>query len=150
MSAFSFNRDFDFIQGDELDLRIICHAEASGAELPFYWFDILLHGAGAPVGKISVRIGSNYHSRWNGHIGYEIDSPHRGHGYAGKAARMALNVAHFHGMDHVLLTCDADNAASSRTIERLGGRLMEITKPPKDYFAYYDGIPPHRIYILTL
>ncbi|MBQ5991019.1 MAG: GNAT family N-acetyltransferase [Clostridia bacterium] len=53
-------------------------------------------------------------------------------------------------MDHLIFSCDFDNAASIRTIEHLGARLLETVEPPKDYVFYYDGIAPHRIYRLDL
>lgn len=35
-------------------------------------------------------------------------------------------------------------------IERLGARLLCITDVPRQYFAWYEGIPRHRIYQLDL
>ena len=87
---------------------------------------------------------------YNGHIGYEVDEGARGHGYARRACALVLDVARFHGMKRLYLTCAEDNAASYRTIEKLGGRLLEICGMPRDYFAWYEGIPRHRIYQLDL
>lgn len=146
--SFQFNSRFDCLGGGGLTLRIREKAEGDGVLLPFYYYDILADGT--PVGKISIRIGDNFHAYYNGHIGYEVDEPYRGHGYAGKACRLVLEVARHHGMKMVYLTCEEDNLASARTIEGLGAELLETCEIPKEYIYWYEGIPRHRIYQLEL
>ena len=63
---------------------------------------------------------------------------------------MLMPVAKYYGMDKIYLSCDYDNAASYKTIERLGAKLIEEVEPPKDYIYYYDGIPKQRIYELRI
>lgn len=147
---FQFSDHFRRLSGPVLTLKILSMHPGDNELIPFYWYDILLNATGEVVGKISIRIGDNYHSYYNGHIGYEIDEPYRGHGYALTACKMVLPVAKFHGMTRLTLTCDEDNVASYKTIEKLGGQLLEIVTPPRDYFAWFDGIAPHRIYELKL
>lgn len=146
--SFQFNSRFDCLGGGGFTLRIREKAEGDGVRLPFYYYDILADGT--PVGKISIRIGDNFHAYYNGHIGYEVDEPYRGHGYAGKACRLVLEVARHHGMKMVYLTCEEDNLASARTIEGLGAELLETCEIPKEYIYWYEGIPRHRIYQLEL
>lgn len=146
--SFQFNSRFDCLGGGGLTLRIREKAEGDGVLLPFYYYDILADGT--PVGKISIRIGDNFHAYYNGHIGYEVDPEFQGHGYARRACELVLDVARFHGMERLYVTCAEDNAPSYRTIEKLGGRLLEICELPRDYFAWYEGIPRHRIYQLDL
>ena len=145
---FPFTDRFDRIDGGEMTLRIIEKNPGSTELIPFYYYDILADGV--PVGRISIRIGDNFHSYYNGHIGYEIFEEHRGHGYAGKACRLVLEVARFHGMDRLYLTCDESNIASYRTIEKLGARLVEICTVPKTWFAWREGMEERRIYQLDL
>lgn len=147
---FKFHDCFRSLPGQTVSLKILSMNPGDDELIPFYWYDIVLNTTGEVVGKISIRIGDNYHSYYNGHIGYEIDEPYRGHGYALAACKMVLPVARFHGMTRLHLTCDEDNIASYKTIEKLGGKLMEIVTPPQDYFAWFDGIAPHRIYELKL
>ena len=146
--SFQFNSRFDCLGGGGFTLRIREKAEGDGVLLPFYYYDILADGT--PVGKISIRIGDNFHTYYNGHIGYEVDEPYRGHGYAVRAARMVLEVARHHGMKSIYITCAEDNLASARTIEGLGAEQVEICQVPREYFAWYEGIPRHRIYRLAL
>lgn len=53
-------------------------------------------------------------------------------------------------MDKIYLSCDYDNAASYKTIERLGVKLVEEVAPPEDYIYYYEGMPKQRIYELKI
>ena len=145
---FTFLDCFNEINGGDMTLKIIEKSEGTAELLPFYYYDIFVDEV--PVGKISIRIGDNFHSYYNGHIGYEIDEGARGHGYARRACELVLDVARFHGMTRLYLTCDEDNTASYRTIEKLGGSLLEICDVPREYFAWYEGIPRHRVYQLNL
>lgn len=56
-----------------------------------------------------------------GHIGYSVRPSARGRGHASRALRLGLAHAAGLGLERVLLTCDPDNLASQRTIERAGG-----------------------------
>lgn len=38
-----------------------------------------------------------------------------------------------HAMDHLIITCNPDNAASRRTCESLGCRLLETAELPEDH-----------------
>lgn len=60
-----------------------------------------------------------------GHIGYDVRPSARCNGYATSMLRDALPVAKRLGIDDVLVTCDVDNAASRRVIEKNGGRLED-------------------------
>lgn len=146
--GFPFQDRFNRMDGGDVALQIRERAEAGRVQLPYYYYDILADDS--PVGKISIRIGDNFHTYYNGHIGYEVDEGARGHGYARRACGLVLDVARFHGMTRLYVTCAEDNAPSYRTIEKLGGRLLEICEVPREYFAWYEGIPRHRVYQLDL
>ncbi|MDN5764286.1 MAG: GNAT family N-acetyltransferase [Humibacillus sp.] len=60
-----------------------------------------------------------------GHLGYAVEPGFRRRGVATAAVRLALSMASARGLDRVLITCDPDNVASARTIERVGGRLED-------------------------
>ena len=148
MNNFKFLKEFDTIADNEIILKISQKYQGDNELLPFYYYDICV--GGTPIGKISIRIGNNYHSYYNGHIGYEIDKEHRGNNYAYKACKLVLKVAKAHKMCELILTCDESNIASYKTIEKLGTELIEIIKPPKDYFAYRENMEKQRIYKLCL
>ena len=150
MSKFPFCKQFFHISGPLLDLDLIETDDGDEKIIPFYYWNIILKSTGKNIGCISLRIGHNYHSYYNGNVGYEIEEPFRGHHYAYYACRMLEPVARYHSMDHLIYSCDFDNTASYKTMERLGARLLETVDMPKDYVFYYDGIAPHRIYRLDL
>lgn len=148
--AFVFEDDYDEVDTPRLKLRILTKEQGNEKEIPYYWYEIARKPDLIPVGKISIRIGHNYHSYYNGNMGYEVDEAYRGQHYALEAAKAVLAVARHHGMDKIYITCEEDNTASYRTIESLGAGLVEITEIPTDYFGWYEGIPRHRVYELIL
>ncbi|MCM1025748.1 MAG: GNAT family N-acetyltransferase [Roseburia sp.] len=147
---FAFHDGFDELESERLKLKVIVKNPGNEREIPYYWYEIQRKPDFTPVGKISIRIGHNYHSYYNGNIGYEIDEDFRGHHYAREAAELVLKVARYHGMEKIYLTCEEDNKASYRTIEGLGAELVEITEVPRDYFGWYEEIPRYRVYELEI
>lgn len=107
-----FNKNYFNVFGEILDLRLINVFEPENGDLPFYWWDIILKSDNTAIGKISLRLGENRHSYYNGNIGYEIDKEYQGYNYALLACQMVLPVAKAHRMDKLYLTCDYDNTPS--------------------------------------
>lgn len=60
-----------------------------------------------------------------GHIGYDVRKSARRRGYATQMLRSALVVAAGLGIESALVTCDTDNVASRKVIERNGGVLED-------------------------
>jgi predicted acetyltransferase len=90
------------------------------AYVPFteLWMD----EGGEYVGRISLRHELNELLwTWGGHSGYAVRPSRRGRGHATAALQGMLEVCRARGIDPVLVTCDVDNEASRRTIERAGG-----------------------------
>ncbi len=65
-----FTGDFDTIESSELILKVTQKYSGDDEIIPFYYYDIIRKADGVTVGKISIRIGNNFHSYYNGHIGY--------------------------------------------------------------------------------
>lgn len=107
-------------------------------QAPYYHFRILV--GTRDVGHINLRIGASEHVlRVVGHIGYGIRKRHRGKHYALLAcqalAPFARTVA-----NEMIITCDPDNHASRRTIERLvGGHPGERVAVPRADPHYRRG-----------
>lgn len=64
--------------------------------------------------------------RTDGHIGFDIAPAERRKGYGTAMLRMALGEARRLGLDSVIVTCLATNVPSKRTIEKAGGRFIEV------------------------
>ena len=79
---------------------------------------------GALMGVINVRhwLSPSLHQT-GGHIGYSVAPSHRRKGVATAMLAAVLDNCRKLGIDRVLLTCDANNIASIRTIEVNGGTL---------------------------
>jgi len=84
------------------------------------------------VGRLVVRHTLNdFLLRLGGHIGYVVVKEFRGRGYATEILRQGLELARRDlGLNRVLLTCDDDNVASIKTIEKLGGVLENVVTEP--------------------
>jgi predicted acetyltransferase len=84
------------------------------------------------VGRVSIRHQLNDRLlRVGGHIGYVVVPEFRRRGYATAILRRSLEIAHERlGIARVLVTCDDDNIASIRTIEKNGGVLEDVIAGP--------------------
>ena len=76
------------------------------------------------IGTIDIR---NYLSEplliRGGHIGYGVRPSERRKGYATKMLTLALDECKKLGITKILVTCDKNNTASSKTIQKCGGVL---------------------------
>jgi len=75
-----------------------------------------------------------------GHIGYAVRPSRRREGHATRALELAVRRSAELGLDRVLVTCDDDNLASARTIERNGG-VYEDTRNRKRRYWIASGGP---------
>jgi RimJ/RimL family protein N-acetyltransferase len=113
---------------------------------PGYYFWMRLRnrpGYAPPVpfaGTLALRLSDSEQIRlYTGHVGYGVFPAARGNHYAERATRLILPLARAHGMDHLWITCNPDNLASRRTIERLGATYVETVDVPPDNIAYQRG-----------
>ena len=122
----------------EITLRIsaVNAADETKGYVPAYKFDIVRLSDGVTVGETDLRLGYVRNLYFGGNIGYAVKEEHRGNGYAGKACRLVFEIAKRHGMPHVMISCRADNMPSRRTLEKLGGMLLE-TRVPASYSSLY-------------
>lgn len=76
------------------------------------------------IGRIGIRHTLNTKlKKFGGHIGYAIRPGKRKKGYGYKALELALKKAKIIGLKKVMVTCDDDNIASQKIIEKHGGKL---------------------------
>jgi predicted acetyltransferase len=62
-------------------------------------------------------------SVFGGHIGYDVRPSERRKGYGTLILELTLEKARELGLKRVFLTCDTDNVASAKIIEKHGGKL---------------------------
>ncbi len=87
-----------------------------------YW----LIDEGNFIGHVSVRhCLSEALERRGGHIGYAIRPSKQHQGYGSQILKRVLPVVRALGIQKALVTCDKDNFASRRIIEKNGGMLAD-------------------------
>jgi predicted acetyltransferase len=117
--------------GDWLDNRV---------PQSYYWYV----KDGRIVGRIRLRHRLNDRlEQKGGHIGYDVRPSEWGKGHATRMLLQVLDIARVEGFQRVLLTCDEENVASARVIEKCGGVLQDTIVSPK------SG-KPHRRYWIDL
>ncbi|MCL2500333.1 MAG: GNAT family N-acetyltransferase [Defluviitaleaceae bacterium] len=114
-------------------------------------YEFIICKDGEKVGRINLRIGYGgglYNSNlyYGGQIGYGVDEPFRGNGYAARACRLLLPVAKAHKMNTLLITNNPDNRASMRVCEKLGLTLIRTAPVPKWHDLHKDGDRYSNIY----
>ncbi len=114
-------------------------ADEKTGYVPGYRFDILRASDNAKAGSCDLRLGYVRGTYFGGNIGYEVDEPFRGNGYAARAVRLLLKLAGRHGMPFVRISCDPENIASKTTIGHAGGVLEEAVELPSYCELYREG-----------
>lgn len=115
------------------------NADDAAGYLPDYLFDICVLPDNQIAGQINLRIGHNENSFYGGNIGYNIHEQCRGNHYAAKACKLLYPLARKHGMEHLIITCSPDNAASIRTCELVGAALVGLLTLPEHNEQYADS-----------
>ena len=75
-------------------------------------------------GNIRHRLSESL-KNFGGHIGYFIRKEYWGKGYGTLQLKLLLEKARELGIKKVLLTCDVDNIASTRVMEKNGGKRLD-------------------------
>ncbi|QOV90925.1 GNAT family N-acetyltransferase [Humisphaera borealis] len=122
--------------------------DALGRVPAYHFWMMLRHGAAGPTsppplriaGGLSVRIGhSPAVELYYGHLGYHVFPAARGRQYALRACGLVMPLLKAHGLRTIWVTCDPQNMASRRTIERLGGQYVETVEVPMGDPLYLRG-----------
>ncbi|RBY97635.1 GNAT family N-acetyltransferase [Blastococcus sp. TF02-8] len=108
--------------------RLLAEEDPAGAG-PRCTYRWVVEG-GEVLGGIALRHSPPADQDHLGHVGYGIRPSARGRGLAGWALGRMLGEARRLGLEQVLVVCSEENLASARTVERLGGRLLEVVETP--------------------
>ena len=115
------------------DYVILLHRNSQGIHLeeglvPFTTYWLIDDRKDTIYGVSRLRHKLNDVSRKEGgHIGYDVPPSLRGCGNATELLRQTIAKAKAKGIMRVLMTCDSDNSASARVIEKNGGVLESQT-----------------------
>ncbi|MDD5293218.1 MAG: GNAT family N-acetyltransferase [Candidatus Izemoplasmatales bacterium] len=139
------------LEDDEIRLRLdrITEAIPEKKYQMAYRFSIVLHPC-VVVGVCSLRVGTIDELYYAGHIGYGIHEAYRGHHYASKACVLLFKLARAVGLSEVIITCNPENIASRKTMERVGCVYIEHVLLPEDHEMYRLGERSKLIYKKSL
>ena len=113
------------------------HGPSQGRDLPAGYVPVstfwLVKGNQIILGESQLRhsLTPALEAYW-GHIGYLIRPSQRRKGYGRLILKLTLDKARELGIQRVRVTCDTDNIASTRIIERNDGTLSGYSIDPKD------------------
>jgi predicted acetyltransferase len=108
--------------------------------LPVYKFMMVNSLSGAEMGGITLREGyTDNVILYRGNIGFTVNENFRGNHYAARSCILLLPLIRMIGLNPVWLTCNVDNIASKKSIERIGATYVDTVTIPKDspYYQYY-------------
>lgn len=108
---------------------------------PEHRFAIHRRSDGLRVGRIHLRVTNDEDIVGAvGHVGYEVDDLHRRNGYAVRAIKLIIDLAHQYKVVPLWVLIEPENIASRKAAERAGFQLVDvISTQPK---AAFLGIGP--------
>jgi len=124
--------DFPF-EGDRIAVgAFLRRTTESGEQLPFGHYQIADSSNGLAIGGIGFKSRPTIGCV---EIGYGLVPSARGHGYAAEALTALLDLAATHGVLAVIAATTPDNAASQRTLERVGFEVVRTDERLRHYEA---------------
>lgn len=123
----------------EIEL-VAYHPDRSPEKLAGYGdrYDICLCENHQTIGRIFYG-GNHYISI--GNVGYHIEPEYRGHNYAAKATKLLNGILKDIGVESVFVAVDKKNIPSIKTIEKMGGEIIDVNNSDPDIVRYicYTG-----------
>lgn len=104
------------------------------------------------VGSIELSLKMTDYSFYYGNIGYHILHKYRGHHFAKSACILLMQEAlSKYAMQEFIITCNPDNIASIKTIEKLPKvTFLGKVAVPKDHRLYQKGEKEKLVYRVSL
>ncbi len=139
------------LRDGELRLELAGYEVNAVHHVPCWSFRMVHAESGEELGRIRLRVGDSRHVvMYAGHVGYGVEERHRGHRYAERALRLLLPVAQGLGLKALWVTCDPENIASRKTLERVGAQFVETVDVPEDCVISQSGHPRKCRYRIDL
>lgn len=121
--SFTDPRCMDVLQKFD-DYRYERNLKPNRVGADFYW--LVEEDSSRFIGEITIRHRLNEQlERIGGHIGYGVRITEQGKGMGTLMLKLALEKAREMGLARVLITCDDNNIASARVMEKNGCILMD-------------------------
>ena len=123
----------NYYGGEEVSLRYkaFYSCDETYDHVSSVWYDIYSNNPRRKVGMIDLRLTMDEHMFYYGHVGYHVLEKYRGHHYASEACKLLFKIANEEfSMQELIITCNPDNIASRKTLERVGCELEMIVDVP--------------------
>lgn len=113
-------------------------------------FDIYVSAWRKIVGRCEFRFETGRDLEYYGHIGYVVYLPYRGHYFAYKACVELLDVirSEYDAIKEIRITCNPDNEASRKTIQKLGAVYLRTVDVDRDHELYDYGETRKEVYAI--
>ena len=124
----------------ELVLLSIVQTSCPDEALKTLKFSMINHLSGQIMGDLNLRVGYTDNIKfYRGNIGYAVSENYRGNNYSARACQLLVPMLKKMNFSPIWITCNTDNLASRRNIEKLGAVYMETIIVPEDYthISYY-------------
>jgi predicted acetyltransferase len=139
------------LRDGELRLELAGYEMNAIHHVPTWSFRMVHVESCEELGTIRLRVGDSRHVvMYAGHVGYTVEERHRGHRYAERSLRLLFPMARRLELDPVWVTCDPENAASRKTLERVGAQFVETVDVPADCVIFQSGHPRKCRYRIDL
>ena len=117
-------REYDIFEKYE-NYRMGRNLKPNRVSADYYW--LVDEEKGYFIGEISIRHTlSDALREYGGNIGYGVRYGEWGKGYGTLMLKLALEKAKTLGLERILITCDDDNIASARVMEKNGFEMENI------------------------
>lgn len=113
-------------------------------------FDIYVPSIDRVVGRVEYRFEEAKELKYYGNIGYVVYLPYRGNNYAYQATQMLIKIIkeRYPEIHEIYITCNPDNLASKKTIEKFDVTYLGCIKVEKKHELYRLGDKEKDIYVL--
>lgn len=118
-------------------------------EVPTILYDIYVMSLDRVVGRVEYRFETGQDLVYYGNIGYVVYLPYRGHQYAYKATVKLMDIVRdaYPEITEMYITCNPDNIASQKTIEKLKMEYLGQVDVDKKHELYRQGDFSKDIYV---
>lgn len=122
----------------------------NNAPIQNYTYQIIKKDTKTLVGYCDLRDGDESALYYLGNIGYNVFSTYQRRGYATRATYLLLELARQIGLEEINITCNTDNLASIKTIEKCGFTRIASVAVPADEPLFQQGDYYKHIYMIKL
>lgn len=117
-------------------------------DVPTVVYDVYDQAIDKIVGRIEYRHETGRDLTYYGNVGYLIYQKYRGQGYAYRACLALLEILDS-SIETVYITCNPDNIASKKTIEKLGASYIGLVDVAVDHELYKYGETQKEVYLIV-